>query len=123
MVKTSPTKLCQKGVKTSPTKPNGACAAAASRDVVKTAHQTFSIAESQALAWISNFFKENLPQVLYCKSACENGQFDRDVKTHDLEQADVFHSTYTMFKSLPKYFPGKLQGAALWDVQRVGGHS
>ena len=77
---------------------------ACSAHVAKNAKKCLDIAEETGLQWIMDFLRSPPKQILYCKSSCENGMFDKDARTNDLEQEEVFHSTYTMFKSLPKYF-------------------
>ena len=84
----------------------GAADSGASKAEAKATTASLSLVETKALKWIVDFLSapENRHQLLYCKGQLEAGLCDSNSGTRDVEQRQVFHHTYTTFKSLPKYF-------------------
>ena len=90
---------------------------------------SLSVIEQKALQWIVDYLSqpENRHQILYCKGQLESGMCDASAH-RDLQQSEVFHHTYTTWKSLPKYFIAETLvhmcklSKELVDLIDVGGH-
>ena len=85
-------------------KKQGAARGGTSSQEAKASLAALSVVEENALSWINIHLRGHRGQVLYCKAQLEAGMCDKSVESHDVEQKEVFHHTYTTFKSLPKYW-------------------
>lgn len=75
-----------------------------SRKDAKAANASLATVNRYGLEWIVEHSKTSPDQIIVCKAFLEQGQCSMKVLGESTTEKDEFHSTYTAFKSLPKYW-------------------